>query len=149
MAPTPKPVDNGQLSKAMVQLEEMKKHSEELIRKIQQLEHDKTADWNIKPAEANSSARATASTPANPTPMSTLGVDDIFEKADPSLLPDHCPTDDEKGKLQLAVCGHFHQLLQLWIQGGYLPATFAELWAHSTAGGTCWGYSCGTDGSRW
>ena len=113
----------------MAQLEEMKKHSEELIQKIQKLENDKLADWGANwPADA-------PSTPVTPTPMAILGVDDIFEKADPAMLPDHCPTDDEKGKQQLVVLGHFHQLLQLWIQGGYLPVTFAELRAHSTAGG--------------
>ena len=129
-APNAKPIDTDQLTTALAQLEEMRAHSKALLEKIQELEKEKTGPTS---EAASSTAMATDST-SNLTLTTTLGADDIFERADPALLPNHTPTDDAVGREQLTVCGHFHQLLQLWIQGGYLPVTFGELRAHSTAG---------------
>ena len=60
-----------------------------------------------------------------------LSTDDTFEQADPKDLPEILDPSPDK----LAACGHLHQLLLLWAQGGCQPVTFGQLRKHSMAGG--------------
>ena len=64
-----------------------------------------------------------------------VSTDTICEYASPELLPHYnVAAVDEQTTHQLAICGHLHQLLTLWNQGGCLPVTFGDLKAHCLAG---------------
>ena len=62
--------------------------------------------------------------------MSFLSADDVFEAADTAMIPDFLPQYPQV----LAQCGHMHQLLIQWAQGGCQVVSFGDLAAYSTAG---------------